>query len=189
MPSNTPEAITLLLHAVHKGDHSAIASLFEVVYDELRRLARVVRKGRAGETLNTTALVHEAYIKLVPSADMTFHNRVHFFRVAARAMRQVLVSQARKKLAQKRGGDVLQVPFDEHIHAVLLERPGLLIELDKALEELEGMNARQAQVVECRFFAGMTIEETAYALNLSEPTVNRDWRAARAWLALRLQEQ
>ena len=187
MSSHTPEAVTTLLNAARSGDAGAFGDLFGLVYKELQRLAHVVRQGRAGETLDTTALVHEAYLKLIPSAEMTFHNRAHFFRVAARAMRQVLVSEARNKLAQKRGGHAPNVTFDERLHAALLERPAVLVTLDEALEQLEAMNPRQAQVVECRFFAGMTIEETAYALDLSEPTVNRDWRAARAWLSLRLE--
>jgi RNA polymerase sigma factor (TIGR02999 family) len=187
MPSRSPEAVTKLLNAARSGDADAFGDLLGLVYKELQRLAHVVRKGRAGETLNTTALVHEAYLKLIPSAEMTFHNRVHFFRVAARAMRQVLVSEARSKLAQKRGSRAPNVTFDERLHAALLERPAVLVTLDEALEQLEAMNPRQAQVVECRFFAGMTIEETAYALGLSEPTVNRDWRHARAWLSLRLE--
>src|SRR5690606_5318272 len=110
----------------------------------------------------------------------TFHNRVHFFRVAARAMRQVLVSEARRKLADKRGGGAADLPLDERFQAALLERPEDVVALDEALEQLEALDERQARVVECRFFAGMTAEETARALGLSEPTVHRDWRAARA---------
>jgi len=188
MSPSSQHPITELLNAAHDGDAHALDILFSLVYAELQRLAHVVRQGRGSETLNTTALVHEAYIKLAPSADMTFHNRVHFFRVAARAMRQILVGEARQKMAQKRGGDVLKIPLDERLHAILIERPAVLLALDEALEQLEGLSKRQAQVVECRFFAGMTIEETALALGLSEPTVNRDWRAARAWLSLQLQE-
>ena len=192
MSASSPQQsgnVTLLLQDVQSGDRMAFDRLLGLVYGELQGLAHVVRKGRAGETLNTTALVHEAYIKLAPSAEQTFHNRVHFFRVAARAMRQVLVSEARRKTADKRGGGLADVPLDEHLHAALLERPDDLVALDEALERLEVLSERQAQVVECRFFAGMTAEETARALDISEPTVNRDWRAARAWLAVQLKDR
>ena len=186
MPEPSAVPITQLLHSARDGDPGAFDDLVGAVYDELQGLAHVVRGGRAGETLNTTALVHEAYLKLVPSAEMTFHNRVHFFRVAARAMRQVIVAEARAKRAEKRGGVRRDATFDERLHAALAERPEVLLDLDEALGRLEAMSPRQARVVECRFFAGLSIEETAEALDLSVPTVNRDWRAARAWLLLQL---
>lgn len=174
-----------LLHAVQAGEPDAFDHLFARVYGELRRLARMVRQGRDGGTLNTTALVHEAYIKLIPSQDLAWEDRVHFLRVAARAMRQVLVQAARHRSRQKRGGDVLTVAFNEHLHAPTVQASTLL-SLDEALSRLEQLDPRQARIVECRFFAGLTVDETAAALHISAPTVKRDWRAARAWLAREL---
>jgi RNA polymerase sigma factor (TIGR02999 family) len=183
-PSSSPldQTVTHLLHAARAGDDDALDRLFPIVYQELRRLARVVRRGKASETLNTTALVHEAYLKLVPSADVNWQSRKHFMRVAARAMRQVLVSAARRRHAQKRGGDQVDVTFEEGVHGDTLDLD-TLIALDDALARLEALDSRQAQIVECRFFAGLTIEETADALGVSSSTVSRNWRAARAWLA------
>jgi RNA polymerase sigma factor (TIGR02999 family) len=178
--------VTQLLHEAQGGDRAAFDRLLALVYGELHRLARLVRRGRATDTLDTAALVHEAYLKLAPSAEAAIHDRVHFFRVAARAMRQVLVSEARRRLADKRGGGAAEVTFDDGVFAARLDHPEELIALEEALAQLEALDERQARVVECRFFAGMTAEETARALGVSEPTVHRDWRAARAWLAARL---
>ncbi len=171
-----------LLQAVQAGEDGAFDHLFERVYEELRRLARQVRRGRADATLNTTALVHEAYIKLLPSQTLAWQDRAHFLRVAARAMRQVLVQAARHRMRQKRGGNALTVAFNEQLHAATVQASELL-SLDEALNRLEQLDARQARIVECRFFAGLTVEETAAVLDISTPTVKRDWRAARAWLA------
>ena len=178
----SPDTVTRLLHKARGGDSSAFDELFGVVYGELRRLAHVVRGNRAGETLNTTALVHEAYERLVPAENIEVENRAHFFRLAARAMRFVLTDAARRRAAEKRGGDRVVVTFDERIHQnpVHLED---VIALDDALNRLEDMDERQAHVVECRFFAGLSVEETAHALGVGSATVKRDWRAARAWLA------
>lgn len=182
MPSPS-SPVTQLLHAARDGDNDALDALIPHVYDELRRLAHVVRQGRSA-TINTTGLVHEAYEKLVPS-DIDWQNRTHFFRVAARAMRQVLIDAARRRQADKRGGTETAVTFDDNLY----ERPvndAELIALDDAIDRLATMDERQAQIVECRFFAGLTVKETAAALEISEPTVYRDWRAARAWLATQL---
>jgi RNA polymerase sigma factor (TIGR02999 family) len=176
---------TVLLRAASAGDASAFDEAFARVYDELHRLAQQVRRGRASETLGATALVHEAYLKLSPSADVRWEGHNHFMRVAARAMRQVLVGAARERLAAKRGGGDFAVTLDESAHGVEM-RADELVALDEALVRLGAMDARQAQVVELRFFAGLTAEETAEALDISAPTVQRDWRAARAWLALQL---
>ncbi len=182
MDRSSGEAVTELLEAAQHGDTDAFDALFELVYDELRRLAHVVRRGRAGQTINTTALVHEAYAKLLPSFDLSWRSRAHFFRIAARAMRQVLMNAAERRMAEKRGGDQITVHFDERVYRspVRLEE---LVELNDALTRLEDLDSRQAQVVECRFFAGLTVDETAEALDVSTPTVVRDWRTARAWLA------
>ena len=169
------------------GDAGAVDQLFGQVYDELRRLARQVRSGRAGDTLNTTALVHEVWLKLSASSSLTLQNRAHFFAVAARAMRQILVDAARRQMAQKRGGDTPpSITFDEENHPQPL-RPAVLVALDEALVRLEGHDPRRAQVVEHRIFAGLSTEETAALLGISPSTVERDWRAARAWLAVELE--
>lgn len=182
MERTSPDTVTQLLQNARRGDAAAFDDLFAVVYSELRRLAHVVRQDRAGETLNTTALVHEAYERLVPAEDIEVENRAHFFRLAARAMRFVLTDSARRRKAAKRGGDQVLVTFDEGVHpdAVQLEE---VIALDDALTRLEDLDQRQAHVVECRFFAGLSVEETAQALGVASATVKRDWRAARAWLA------
>jgi RNA polymerase sigma factor (TIGR02999 family) len=181
-----PPGVTALLHSARDGDDGALGALFSCVYDELRRLAHRVRGGGGGETLNTTALVHEAYLKLVPSGDLDWSGRAHFFGVAARAMRQVLVDAARRRRAVKRGGGELLVTLDDAPAASTL-RIEQLIELDEALHRLGRLDERQVRVVEHRFFAGLTSRETAEALGLSVPTVERDWRAARAWLARELE--
>jgi len=181
MSTNELESITGLLNAARNGDDQAFDLLYSRVYGELRRLARLVRQGRAGETLNTTALVHEAYMHLLPSAGISWQDRTHFFRVAARAMRQVLVQTARRQLAQKRGGQVNLVTFNEELHGTPFRYEDIL-SLEGALEKLESLDARQASVVECRYYAGLTVEETAETLGVGEATVKRDWRAARAFL-------
>jgi RNA polymerase sigma factor (TIGR02999 family) len=181
MSADQLDSVTGLLQAAREGDDSAFDELYARVYDELRRLARVVRRGRAAPTLNTTALVNEAYLHLLPSANLTWQDRAHFFRVAARAMRQVLVQTARRRMAQKRGGGAEQVTFNEHVHGLTVNFEDIL-SLEKALQQLESLDQRQASVVECRYYAGLTIEETAATLGVAEATVKRDWRAARAFL-------
>lgn len=182
------DAVTALLHAAVGGDRAVLDALFKHVYDELRRLASRVRGGGAGQTLCTTALVHEAYLKLVPSAEIDWRGRAHFFGVAARAMRQILIDAARRRAREKRGGpDSWTVTFDESEHAVPVRATELLT-LDQALNRLAALDARQARVVEQRFFAGLSVPETAAVLGVSEATVHRDWRVARAWLRGQLSE-
>ncbi|MCA9736520.1 MAG: ECF-type sigma factor [Gemmatimonadota bacterium] len=186
--SPPPEEITRLLESASSGDGEAFDRVFRVVYDELRGLARLVRRGRASETLNTTALVHEAYLRLLPSQGLAWQGRSHFMGVAARAMRQVLVRAAERRSAIKRGGGDEPVSLVESQHQRLggdvgQVEPERILVLDAALSRLEALSPRQARVVECRFFAGLSVEETAQALSVSEPTVKRDWSAARAWLA------
>jgi RNA polymerase sigma factor (TIGR02999 family) len=172
----------------------AFDEVYRTVYDELRALAHAVRAGRGSETLNTTALVHEAYVKLVPSPRALVRDRVHFFGIAARAMRQVLVDAARRRQAEKRGGGAPAVEFDEALYAP--DRAGRaagdiadrILALNEALEQLEAWHPRQADVVQCRVFAGLTVADTAQALGVSEPTIKRDWQTARAWLVHRLGE-
>lgn len=181
MPPQSHSA-TQLLARMRAGDTAAPEALFAAVYEELRRLARQVRGGRAGDTLRTTALVHEAYVKLTSGNAPDYEGRLHFFRTAARAMRQILTDAARRRLADKRGGGLPTVTFDEGVHAAPVDAERLLA-LDEAIDRLEALDPRAAQVVECRFFAGLSVEETAVALDISPRTVKRDWRAARAFLA------
>ncbi len=187
MNPRQPEQITHWLQAAREGDEHAMNALFSVVYDQLRRLAHKVRQGESSQTMNTTALVHEAYLKLHLADGVSMESRVHFYRIAARAMRQVLVEEARRRKAQKRSAGQMAVTFEEQHHASPAQADEVLA-LDEALTHLEAMNPRHAQVVECRFFAGLNVEETATALGISTPTVKRDWRTARAWLAMQLDE-
>lgn len=175
--------ITQLLQDFSAGNPQALDRLFPLVYSELRRVAhRQLGRERAGHTLNTTALVHEAYLKLVGHPpDVDWKDRVHFFAVAGRAMRQILVNYAKAKGRAKRGGGIPKVPLEEAV-VMAEERAEELIVLDEALERLGTMNERQVRVVECRFFGGLTIEETAEVLGVSVATINRDWTTARLWL-------
>jgi RNA polymerase sigma factor (TIGR02999 family) len=182
-----PGAVTALLRRAGAGEPQAADQLFALVYDELRRLADAVRRGRAGDTLSSTALVHEAYLRLVPAAGRAPHDRAHFFALAARAMRHVLVDAARERLAAKRGGGGPLVTLDEGAAAVPAP-DARLVALDEALRRLAALDARQARVVEYRYFAGLTAEEAGLLLGVSAPTVKRDWRAARAWLAAGLDD-
>jgi RNA polymerase sigma-70 factor, ECF subfamily len=165
------------------GDRQALDRLFSVTYEELRRLASSVRRGDPAATLNPTALVNEAWIKLAKSPEIGASSQLHFKRIAARAMRQVLIEAARRRNADKRGGGAdVTVSFEDSFHKAPSTGDDLL-RLDRALDELSKMNPRQAVLVESRFFGGLDIPETATLLNVSEATVLRDWRAAKAWLA------
>lgn len=168
------------------GDRQALDALFHATYGELRRLAFTVRRGDPSATLNPTALVHEVWLKLAASPQITAASPLHFKRIAARAMRQVLVEAARRRKAVKRGGgEAIFVTFDERLHGSASTAEELL-GLDAALEELSRIAPRQAMIVESRFFAGLDVEETAELAGVSEATILRDWRAARAWLAVEL---
>jgi RNA polymerase sigma factor (TIGR02999 family) len=166
---------------------AALDRLFSQAYEELRRLASTVRRGDPSETLSPTALVNEAWLKLAASPGLAAASRLHFKRIAARAMRQVLVESARRRKSVKRGGHggSIVVTFDESL-PVASDGPEDLLTLDEALNRLSRLNPRQAQMVECRFFGGLDVAETADVLGVSEATVMRDWRAARAWLAREL---
>lgn len=178
--------ITRLLHQLSDGDDHAVNALMPLVYDELHAMAdRQMRRERANHTLNSTALVHEAYLKLVDQNRVNWQNRAHFFAIAAQAMRRILINYAQARLAQKRGGGQILATFNEE--EVLREsRAGEIVALDEALTRLAELNERQSKVVEYRFFAGLTQEEIAEVLGVSVPTVRRDWRLARAWLAREL---
>ena len=167
------------------GDRGALDRLFVATYDELRRLASIIRQGDPSATLTPTALVHEAWLKMAGSHGMAPTSRLHFKRIAARAMRQVLVEAARRRKADKRGNDPAMVTFDEAANHPATSADELLL-LDAALQDLARVNARQAVMVESRFFGGLDIAETAQLLNVSEATVLRDWRAAKAWLSSQL---
>jgi RNA polymerase sigma factor (TIGR02999 family) len=194
MSTSTPDAAppgdaTRLLQAARDGDPDARDALFTCLYAQLRRLARKVRADRPSDTLNTTALVHEAYLKLVRPDLVNWQSRLHFYRVAAKAMRQVLVNAAKARARQKRGGGAPHVAFNEHLHGepdAPAVSPESLLALNDALMRLAVLDARQAEVVECRFFAGLSVPEVATALDISPSTVKRDWRAARAFLATAL---
>jgi RNA polymerase sigma factor (TIGR02999 family) len=181
MPGIDADDITTLLRHAGAGDQAALEAVFARVYTQLRELAHWVRRGRAGETLSTTALVHEAYFKLVPGARLDVHDRRHFFAVAARAMRQVLVDAARREMAGKRGGRAPLVTLDAAADVAAM-RPERLLALDDALARLALLDERQSRVIEYRFFAGLSVEEAAELLGVSTPTVKRDWRVARAWM-------
>jgi RNA polymerase sigma factor (TIGR02999 family) len=177
-----PGEITRLLVSISEGDRSALNRLFPVVYAELRALAhRQLGRMRPGDTLQTTALVHEAYLKLVGAARPEWRDRGHFFAVASRAMRQISVDYARTQAAQKRGGNVPALTLDEE-RLPVADRAHELVLLDGALTALESESERLARVVELRFFGGLSVEETAAAMNLSERTVKREWQKARAYL-------
>lgn len=165
---------------------SPIDELFSLAYEELRRLAATVRRDHPYATMSPTALVHEAWLKLADSVKLTFASKVHFKRIAARAMRQVLVDAARRQKAQKRGAGDPLVTFDEALVESQAASADEVIGLDDALLALARINPRQAEMVESRFFGGLDVRETAELLNVSEATVLRDWRTARAWLAAEL---
>jgi len=178
-----PGDVTRLLHAYRDGDREAFERLVPLVYDDLRRIARrhMFRGAAPGRTLGTTGVVHEAYLKLVDPAQASYEDRAHFLAVAACAMRQVILSYARRHAAAKRGGGQHVLALEEDRIAVD-DQAERLIELDQALERLARHNERLARVVECRFFAGLSEEETAEALGVSLRTAQRDWMRARAWL-------
>lgn len=183
-----------LLNDLRAGDRSALDELYEIVYGELRILAhRQRRRWDASGTLNTTALVHEAYLKLARQRGVHFETRAHFFAVAATAIRHIISNYARDRQARKRGGDVRIVSLSEMDTLsegelrVSDDHVQLLIAIDEALGRLETVNPRQRDVVECRFFGGMSIEETAIAMGISARTVKRDWMLAQAWLQRELQ--
>ncbi len=180
--------ITRLLNAHASGDRHAIDQLIPLIYDDMRRMAQIKLRGeRADHTLNTTALVHEAYLKLVKFDRINYQNSSHFFAFASQVMRNILVDYAVKKKAQKRGGKLNRLTLKEN-DAVSEVDISNVLSVHHALERLAEIDERQVRVVECRFFGGLSIEETAKTLDISEPTVSRDWNMARAWLNRELGE-
>ncbi|MEL7364075.1 MAG: ECF-type sigma factor [Bacteroidota bacterium] len=185
--SSRRDHVTALLAELSRSNRTAVDALLPMVYDELRGVAhRQLRNQRAGHTLQTTALVHEAYLKLIHREQATWESRAHFLSVAAIAMRQILINYARDRRAAKRGGGQALATFDEALMGGRTTRADDLIALDEALDRLALLSKRQSQVVTYRFFGGLTHEEAAAVLGCSVPTVRRDWRIAKAWLTREL---
>jgi RNA polymerase sigma factor (TIGR02999 family) len=178
----------VLLAEIKRGDKDALGKLMPLVYDELRRLAgHYMQAERAGHTLQPTAVVHEAYMRLVGQDWSEWQNRAQFIGVAARQMRRILVDYARSRRYNKRGGEWRQIPFNEAV-AVFRDRQTDIVALDDALRALADIDPRKSQVVEMRFFGGLSIKEVAKVLNVSQETVLRDWRLARVWLLRELSQ-
>jgi RNA polymerase sigma-70 factor (ECF subfamily) len=174
-----------LLSRASAGDAQAVSQLMPLVYDELRRLAAsYLRNERRGQTLQATALVHEAYVRLINEKSHNWQNRTHFLAIAALSMRQILVQRARARKATKRGGDPIRVELEDHLlpASSTAGEEVDLVALDAALDRLATLDPRQAKVVELRYFGGLSVEEAAAALDISPATVKRDWTLARAWL-------
>ncbi len=188
MASDQLQTVTLLIDEFKAGDESVLDELIALLYHDLRdQASRLLLGERPQHTLNTTALVHEAYVRLVGNLNLNFQNRAHFFGVAANCMRQILVEYARRRKAGKRGGDQVRIPIENLRH--VFEAGDDILELDEMLGRLEEFDPRKARIVECRFFSGLSIEETAKALEVSPATVKRDWSLARAWLFRELGRQ
>ena len=181
-PSSPPHEVTLLLVAWSNGDKAALDQLMPLVYTELRRLAHhYMSRERSGHTLQTTALVNEAYLRLVDQESMRWENRAHFFGIAARLMRQILVDHARSRGAAKRGGTQVRLSLSKVDH--IASRSDVnLIALDEALRRLEALDPQKSRIIELRYFGGLGIEETAEVIGISPASVKRDWSMARAWL-------
>ena len=180
--TSTPDEITRLLIAWNQGDQRARDELTPLIYDELRRLARgLLRHERPGHTLQPTALVHEAFLRLIDQSQVNWQNRAHFFGAAARLMRQILINHAEARRAAKRGGEAERVSLNDVDHSTPRQEIDL-IALDEALQRLERLDPQQGRIVELRYFSGLTIEEIAEVIGVSPATVKRDWNLARAWL-------
>jgi len=182
MTTPAPKEVTQLLIAWSDGDQGALEKLVPLVYGELRRIARrYMEREPADHTLQTTALVNEAYLRLIEQKGMKWQNRAHFFAISAQLMRRILVSMARARHANKRGGDARQVSLDEAL-VISEERAAELVALDEAMNELAALDPRRSRVVELRYFGGLSVEETAEVLKISPETVMREWKRAKAWL-------
>lgn len=189
-PRATPQGVTELLVRAGSGDESATDELFPIVYDELRVLAQRFLNGESkAQTLQATALVHEAYLRLVGPGQGTWENRAHFFGAAARAIRRILTDHARERDAQKRGGGQRPVSLDEALVVCAGEPAVDMLNLDAALEKLAAIDEQKARVVELRFFGGLTVDQAALALGISPSSVARDWQFARVWLHRELESR
>ncbi len=188
MPEADEHDITQLLQAWGSGDEHALEKLTPVVYDELRRMARRYMRRENGEnSFQATALVHEAYLKLVDARIAQWQDRAHFFAVSARLMRRILVDAARSKSAGKRGGGVIRMELNESIDGAVMQNDEM-VRLDDALQALAEFDPRKAKVVELRFFGGLTVDETAEVLKISSQSVMRDWKLARSWLTREIEK-
>lgn len=181
--------VTRLLLQLKKGDKEVYDRLYPHIYEELRRLAYSHMARQSDHTLSKTELVHEAYLKMVNQPDVDFNDRSHFLAIASKCMRQILIDYARKKKAQKRGGDKKDLTYIDELFETQQQKADELIGIDSALNRLAELNQRLSDVVELRFFGEMTIEDTAKALDVSESTVKRDWMKARGWLHKELKER
>jgi RNA polymerase sigma factor (TIGR02999 family) len=182
-PDPRKPEITKMLREWGGGNQEVLDELLPLVYDELhRQAARFLRKERPGHTLQTTALIHEAYLKLIDQRNVNWESRTHFFAIAAQAMRRILVDYARAAHRGKRGGNDIKLPLDEAMTVASDEKSVDLIALDEALDRLAKQDERQARVVELRYFSGLSLEETAEALHISRATVASDWSMAKVWL-------
>lgn len=189
MNINSPKEITQLLQKCSEGDELAIEQLMPMVYEELHKMAKkFMSNQRSDQTLQTTALIHEAYLKLVGKEKQSWSNRAHFFNIAAQSMRHILIDYLRQRQSQKQGGIFQKVQLDEAI-LVSDERAAGLVELDEALTRLAEFNERKSRVVELKYFGGLTNEEIAKVLNVTIKTVIRDWQFARSWLLRELSNQ
>lgn len=181
--------ITEMLKACSGGDREAMDELMPLVYDELRRQAHsFLNKERRNHTLQTTALVHEAYLRLIDQNSIDWQNRAHFFALSATMMRRILVNYAKDRHRLKRGGKEENLPLDEALHVAVKDREIDLLDLDRALDELAKLDERQARIVELRYFSGLTINETAEVLKISKATVKREWTMAKSWLRAEMSE-
>ncbi len=182
-PERKASEITQMLRKWSDGDARALDNLLPLVYEELhRQAARYLRRERRDHTLQTTALIHEAYLKLIDQRDVEWESRTHFYAIAAQAMRRILVDYARTKHRDKRGGDDIKLSLSEATAVAAKEKSVDLIALDEALDKLAERDAQQARVVELRYFSGLSLDETAEAMHISRATVARDWQMAKAWL-------
>ena len=183
MTQEHPNEITQMLIELTDGNQEVVNQILPHIYDELKRLASSYpRRERVNHTLQPTALVHEAYMKLIDQKRVQWQNRAHFFGIAAQVMRRILMDHARKHQADKRGGEAEKLPIEEEILVVSHEKSAELIALDDALQELAKIDEQKAKIVELRYFGGLSIEETAEVMGVSVPTINRQWRMAKAWL-------
>ncbi len=189
MSNSSPNDVTRLLVQLTDGDRDVLNELLPLVYNELRQLAaKYLRREREGHTLQPTALVHEAYLRLIDQKQVRWQNRAHFFGIAAQMMRRILVDHARTHNAEKRGGEFQLLSLDENID-VSATPAADLVALDDALNRLAAIDEQKSRIVELRFFGGLSVEETAEVLGVSTPTIKRQWRMAKAWLYGQVQKQ
>jgi RNA polymerase sigma factor (TIGR02999 family) len=183
MTQTASNEITQMLIELTDGNQDVVNQILPHIYDELRRLAgSYLRRERSDHTLQPTALVHEAYMKLIDQRQVRWQNRAHFFGIAAQVMRRILMDHARKHKAEKRGGEADKLPLEDEILVVSTDSSDQLLALDEALKTLSELDPQKAKIVELRYFGGLSIEETAEVMGVSVPTINRQWRMAKAWL-------